>query len=35
MNGNFIDYATVSTVCLCGEDRVLFASDIERNWYLA
>ncbi|ESU40109.1 Hypothetical protein GSB_154527 [Giardia duodenalis] len=35
MNGNFIDYATVSTVCLCGEDRVLFASDIERNRYFA
>ena len=35
MNGNFIDHATVSTVCLCGEDRVLFASDIERNRYFA
>ena len=35
MNGNFIDHATVSTVCLCGEDRVLFASDLERTWYLA
>ena len=35
MNGNFIDYAIVSTVCLCGEDRVLFASDIEKNRYFA
>ena len=35
MNGNFIDYATASTVCLCGEDRVLFASDIEKNRYFA
>ncbi|ESU39482.1 Hypothetical protein GSB_155106, partial [Giardia duodenalis] len=35
MNRNFIDHATVSTVCLCGEDRVLFASDIERNRYPA
>ena len=35
MNGNFIDHATVSTVCLCGEDRVLFASDIEKNRYFA
>ena len=35
MNGNFIDYATVSTICLCSEDRVLFASDIERNRYFA
>ena len=35
MNGNFIDHATVSTICLCGEDRVLFASDIERNRYFA
>ncbi|ESU43222.1 Hypothetical protein GSB_152907, partial [Giardia duodenalis] len=35
MNGNFIDHATVSTVCLCSEDRVLFASDIERNRYFA
>ena len=35
MNGNFIDYATVSTVYLCGEDRVLFASDIEKNRYFA
>ncbi|ESU40475.1 Hypothetical protein GSB_152212, partial [Giardia duodenalis] len=35
MNGNFIDHATVSTVCLCGEDRVLFASDIEGNRYFA
>ena len=35
MNGNFIDHATVSTVCLCGEDRVLFASDIEKNQYFA
>ena len=33
MNGNFIDHATVSTVCLCGEDRVLFTADIERNRY--
>ena len=35
MNGSFIDYATVSIVCLCGEDRVLFASDIEKNRYFA
>ncbi|EFO63682.1 Hypothetical protein GLP15_230 [Giardia lamblia P15] len=33
MNGNFIDYATVDTVYLCNEDRVLFVADIERNQY--
>ncbi|EFO61864.1 Hypothetical protein GLP15_3045 [Giardia lamblia P15] len=35
MNGNFIDYATVDTVYLCNEDRVLFVADIEKNQYFA
>lgn len=33
MNGNFIDYKTVSAICLANEDRVLFVADIEKNPY--
>eukprot|EP00701_Giardia_intestinalis_P003688 XP_001707512.1 Hypothetical protein GL50803_27376 [Giardia lamblia ATCC 50803] len=35
MNGNFIDYATIDTVYLCSEDRVLFVVDIEKNRYFS
>ena len=35
MNGNFIDYATIDTVYLCSEDRVLFVADIEKNRYFS
>ncbi|EFO65119.1 Hypothetical protein GLP15_2725 [Giardia lamblia P15] len=35
MNGNFISYDAISTIYLCNEDRVLFATDIENNKYFA
>lgn len=33
MNGNFIDYSTLTAIHLCDEDRVLFVADIEKNPY--
>ncbi|KAE8301797.1 hypothetical protein GL50803_00113165 [Giardia duodenalis] len=35
MNGNFISYDAISTIYLCNEDRVLFATDVEKNQYFA
>lgn len=35
MNGNFIDYNTISAIYLCAEDRVLFVADIEKNMYFS
>ncbi|ESU38649.1 Hypothetical protein DHA2_150698 [Giardia duodenalis] len=35
MNGNFISYDAISTIYLYNEDRVLFATDVEKNQYFA